>query len=82
MSPGCLANRARRTGPTPQQAQAQQAWACQGLGLHATAGCRLLAQGQDQTGDTKAATKTWKQYVERAGAKGEHLAQAQARLAK
>jgi hypothetical protein len=42
----------------------------------------LLAQGQDQTGDTKAATKTWKQYLERAGAKGEHLAQAQARLAK
>ncbi len=42
----------------------------------------LLARGQDLAGDAKAATKTWKQYLARAGAKGEHVAEAEARLAK
>jgi len=40
----------------------------------------LLAQGQDLAGDTQAAEQTWRAYLDRAGAKGEHVAQAQARL--
>ncbi len=40
----------------------------------------LLAQGQDISGDVAAAKKTWKSYLERAGDKGEHVAQAKSRL--